>query len=438
MCLQGRQVTAKRIFWAALEAADPRRAVLRHQHTLSDLLRKEDYRTLCVAGFGKAACAMAAAVEELLCDRIGRGVVITPRGYCRDTHQLQKMQLYEGGHPVPDENGLAGTAEIVQLLKDGDEHTLVICLISGGGSALLVAPHEGISLSEKKQVTRLLLHAGAAINELNTVRKHLSRVKGGRLAEIARPARMVSLIISDVVGDHLDIIASGPTAPDESAFTDALQVMEKYRLAATVPVSVMHFLARGAQGLIPETPKKGDAMFNRVDNIIIASNKTALEAARAEAAHLGYPAEIITAELTGEAREAGRRLAQRARGMKRPVCLISGGETTVTVAGGGTGGRNLELALAFAQEIRDAPGITLLSAGTDGKDGSADAAGALVDGETMARARATGLDPEAYLAENDSYNFFRQVGGLLVTGPTGTNVMDIQVIIVDRAEEAGT
>jgi hydroxypyruvate reductase/glycerate 2-kinase len=214
-------------------------------------------------------------------------------------------------------------------------------------------------------------------------------------------------------------------------------VIEKYRLAATVPASVIHCLTRGAQGLIPETPKKGDAIFNRVDNIIIASNKTALQAACAEAAQLGYPAEILTAELNGEAREAGRRLAQRALGMKRPACLISGGETTVTVTGSGSGGRNLELALAFAQEIREAPGITLLSAGTDGKDGSADAAGALVDGETMARARATGLDPEAYLAGNDSYNFFRQVGGLLITGPTGTNVMDVQIIIVDRQQETG-
>lgn len=431
MYCQDRQETAKQIFRTALASVDPRRAVQHHQDTISDILKQVDCPTVRVAGFGKAACAMAAATEELLYDRIDRGIIITPRGHCQEVHTLQKMRLHEGGHPIPDENGLAGTVELVQLLKGSTQHNLVVCLISGGGSALLVAPYEGITLTDKKQVTRLLLHAGATIDELNTVRKHLSRVKGGRLAEIARPARMVSLIISDVVGDHLDIIASGPTAPDESTFTDALQVIEKYRLAATVPAAVINVLTRGAQGLIPETPKQGDAIFNRVDNIIIASNKTALEAARAEAVQLGYPAEIITAELTGEAREAGRRLAQRALGMNRPACLISGGETTVTVTGGGTGGRNLELALAFAQEIQDAPGITLLSAGTDGKDGSADAAGALVDGETIARARAQGLVPEAYLSENDSYNFFRQVGGLLITGPTGTNVMDVQIIIVD-------
>jgi hydroxypyruvate reductase/glycerate 2-kinase len=431
MHAQVRQETAKRIFRAALESVDSRRAVKRHGKILSEILKQEDYRTVRVAGFGKAACAMAAALEELLCDRIDRGIVVLPRGHCPEAHTLQKIQLYQGGHPVPDENGLAGTAEIIRLLKGSDEPVLAVCLISGGGSALLVAPYEGITLTDKKQVTGLLLHAGATIDELNTVRKHLSRVKGGRLAAIAQPARMVSLIISDVVGDKLDIIASGPTAPDNSTFHDALQVIDKYRLAPVLPAAVIDVLTRGAQGQIPETPKKGDAIFNRVDNIIIASNKTALEAARVEAAQLGYPAEIITGELTGEARETGRRLAQRARGMKRPVCLISGGETTVTVTGGGTGGRNLELALAFAQEIQNVPGITLLSAGTDGKDGSADAAGALVDGETIARARTKGLDPEAYLAKNDTYNFFRQVGGLLITGPTGTNVMDVQIIIMD-------
>jgi hydroxypyruvate reductase/glycerate 2-kinase len=428
---QARQETAKRIFVAALEAADPRRAVHHHQGAISDILNQQDYRTMRVAGFGKAACVMASAMEELFHDRIDRGIVIAPHGHCPEAHALQKIRLYEGGHPVPDENGLAGTAEIVQLLKGSNERALVVCLVSGGGSALLVSPHEGISLTDKKQVTRLLLNAGADIYELNTVRKHLSRVKGGMLAKIAYPARVVSLIISDVVGDKLDIIASGPTSPDDSTFHDALQVIEKYSIAPVVPGSVIAVLTRGAQGMVPETPKRGNAIFDNVDNIIIAGNRIALEAARAEAERLGYPAEIITAALTGEAREAGTRLAQRALGMKRPACLISGGETTVTVTGSGIGGRNLELALAFAQEIRDVPGITLLSAGTDGTDGSADAAGALVDGETMARAGTKGLDPDAYLAENDSYNFFKQVGGLLITGPTGTNVMDVQIIIVD-------
>ena len=434
---QSQQETAKRIFRAALESVDPRRAVKRYQRAISDLLQGEDCRTLRVAGFGKAACAMAAAMEEQFGSSIDRGIVITPPGHCPEINTLQKIRLYEGGHPLPDENGLAGTAELVQLLKGSDEHILIVCLISGGGSALLVSPHKGISLAEKKQVTRLLLKAGAAVNELNTVRKHLSSVKGGRLAEIAHPARMVSLILSDVVGDKLDIIASGPTAPDDSTFNDALQVMEKYKLASTVPAAVIDVLTRGAQGLIPETPKQGDMIFEGVDNIIIAGNRIALEAARAEAEKLGYPVEIITSELTGEAREAGKRLAQRAMSMNRSACLISGGETTVTVTGGGSGGRNLELALAFALEIRDAPGITLLSAGTDGKDGSADATGALVDGGTIAGARATGLNPEEYLADNDSYNFFKGVGGLLITGPTGTNVMDIQVIIVDRGQETG-
>ena len=425
------QETARTLFKAALEAVDPRRAVQRYQSTISDILKQGDYRTLLVAGFGKAAGAMAAAMAEQFGESISRGIVITPYGHCPETGTIQKIELYEGGHPVPDENGLAGTAELVQLLKGSDEHTLIVCLISGGGSALLVSPYKGISLTEKKQVTTLLLKAGAGIGEINTVRKHLSSVKGGRLAEISCPARMVSLILSDVVWDELDIIASGPTAPDDSTFNDAIQVIDKYRLDATVPATVIEFLTMGSKGLNPETPKQGNKIFEGVDNIIIASNRIALEAARAEAEQLGYPAEILTSELTGEAREAGRWLAQKALSMKRSACLISGGETTVTVTGSGTGGRNLELALAFAMAIQDAPGITLLSAGTDGKDGSADAAGAIVDGGTIARARSRGVNPEAYLADNDSYNFFKEVGGLLVTGPTGTNVMDVQIIIVD-------
>ncbi len=430
------QETAERIFKAALASADPRHAVQRHHHKISDVLQEGRYRSLLVAGFGKAACAMAAAMEEQFGDSIDRGVIITPYGHCPEKHAFQKIRLYEGGHPIPDEHGQAGTAEIIRLLKGSDEHSCIVCLISGGGSALLVSPCEGISLPEKKQVTTLLLRAGAAINELNTVRKHLSSVKGGRLAEIAHPARVVSLILSDVAGDKLDVIASGPMAPDDSTFGDAMRVIEKYKLSAAMPAAVMEFLTKGSKGLVPETPKKGDAVFERVDNIIVAGNGIALAAARSAAESLGYPAEILTSGLTGEAREAGRWLARRAMSMKGPACLISGGETTVTVTGTGTGGRNLELALAFAMEIQGVPGITLLSAGTDGKDGSADAAGAVVDGGTVARARAEGLDPEAHLANNDSYAFFRQAGGLVITGPTGTNVMDIQVIIVDRGQEA--
>jgi hydroxypyruvate reductase/glycerate 2-kinase len=427
-----RQEQAERIFRAALASADPRHAVQRHHHKIEDILQEGRYRSLLVAGFGKAAGTMAVAMEDQFGDSIDRGIIITPYGHCPEKHAFQKMRLYEGGHPIPDEHGQTGTADIIRLLKGSDEHTLIVCLISGGGSALLVSPYEGISLPEKKQVTTLLLRAGAAINELNTVRKHLSSVKGGRLAEIAHPGRVVSLILSDVAGDKLDVIASGPMAPDDSIFQDAIHVIEKYKLSAAMPAAVMEFLTKGSKGLVPETPKKGDAVFERVDNIIVAGNGIALAAARSAAESLGYPAEILTSELTGEAREAGRWLARRAMSMKGPACLISGGETTVTVTGTGTGGRNLELALACAMEIQDVPGITLLSAGTDGKDGSADAAGAVVDGGTIARAKATGLIPEEYLANNDSYNFFRQVGGLLITGPTGTNVMDVQIIIVDR------
>ena len=339
---------------------------------------------------------------------------------------------------LPDKNGLAGTGEIISLLKSADENTLVVCLISGGGSALLVAPHEDVLLEEKQQITDMLLKAGADINELNAVRKHISAVKGGRLAEIARPARIISLIVSDVIGDRLDVIASGPTAPDRTTYSDALNILVRYNLYDRSPRNIVKVLEKGADGLIPETPKAGSKIFERVDNIIISSNRTALKAAVQKAEELGFQAEVLSSGLTGEAREVCKWLAKKAVEIKNanrstlPYCLISGGETTVTVKGNGLGGRNMELALAFAIEIDGIDGITLLSAGTDGTDGPTDAAGAIVDGKTVESARSTGLRPEVYLNNNDSYNFFKNIDGLLITGPTGTNVMDIQVIIIDQ------
>jgi glycerate-2-kinase len=306
-------------------------------------------------------------------------------------------------------------------------------MISGGGSALLVAPHEGITLPEKQQITQLLLRAGANIQELNTVRKHISRVKGGRLAELAYPARILSLILSDVIGDRLDVIASGPTAPDPTTFQDALGVIGRYDLADKIPEKVLGILMCGARGEIPETPKEKSQAFERVENIIVGSNKKAIEIAEREAAKRGYQVTILSSELQGEAREVGGWLARKAMAMRdgSQICLISGGETTVTVKGSGLGGRNMELALAFAQEIKGIRGITFLSAGTDGTDGPTDAAGAIVDGETITRAEAAGHSPEAYLENNDSYHFFKATGGLFLTGPTGTNVMDLQIVLID-------
>jgi glycerate-2-kinase len=325
---------------------------------------------------------------------------------------------------------------VINLLTEADEHTLVVCLISGGGSALLVSPYEGISLADKQLMTDLLLKAGASISELSAVRKHLAAVKGGRLAEIAYPAGVMSFIISDVIGDSLDVIASGPTSPDGTTYTDALKVIEKYRLKDKSPGSVTDLLKKGADGIVPETPKENSRIFKKVSNLIIANNGKALQAARDKAEALGFEAHVSSAELAGEAREAGKRLAgkvfeiKNARRSEKPYCLVSGGETTVTVKGNGLGGRNMEMALSFAIEIGGIGGVTFLSAGTDGTDGPTDAAGAIVDGETVSRATALDMDPLGYLGDNDSYHFFQKLGDLFITGPTGTNVMDIQVIVM--------
>ncbi|MDD5168191.1 MAG: DUF4147 domain-containing protein, partial [Syntrophales bacterium] len=336
------------------------------------------------------------------------------------------------------------TEKAMALIKEADRETLVVCLISGGGSALLVAPHEGIALREKQEVTQLLLRAGADIGEMNAVRKHISRIKGGRLAELAYPARVVSLILSDVIGDPLDVIASGPTAPDETTFQDALAIIDRYRLKDRIPPKVLDILTSGAIEKIPDTPKAKNPIFDKVENIIIGSNERALQVAEKEAKAQGYNTVVLSSGLKGEARQVGKWLAEQAvvaynrSGPNTPrwICLIAGGETTVTVTGKGLGGRNTELALAFAREIKGLEGITLLSAGTDGTDGPTDAAGAIVDGGTLRRGEAGGLDVEACLAENDSYHFLEKTQDLLITGPTGTNVMDLQIILIDRGVHA--
>ncbi|MEW6410024.1 MAG: glycerate kinase [Nitrospirota bacterium] len=442
------------IFNYALNAVDPYNAVMRHLSLDREMLSAgdkdyplKDFKRIIVIGAGKASARMASAVETVLGERITDGIVITKYGYNREQDsrgkgQGARIRIFEAGHPIPDENGLKATQEIIKLLKDSDENTLVLCLISGGGSALFVSPYDWISLVEKQKITNMLLMAGANINELNTVRKHISRVKGGRLAEIAYPATIISLILSDVVGDRLDVIASGTTSPDKTTYQDALGVLKKYGLIDRSPQTVLKVLYEGTKGLIPETPKEGDIIFEKVENIIIGSNEKALGAAKTRAETLGLNAEIISKEISGEARDVGRWLAQRAlvlkgsrvQGFRGSSCLISGGETTVTVKGNGLGGRNMELALAFAMEIEGVSGITLLSAGTDGTDGTTDAAGAIVDGNTVAKAKAIVINPEEYLRNNDSYNFFKKINGLFVTGPTGTNVMDMQIIIVVESQ----
>lgn len=426
---------AEQLFKAAVRGADPARGVLAHAARIRRRYQEEGFTRFLVLGCGKASSSMAAAIESSLGDLIDDGVVITKYGHGAPG-RLDRIRLVEAGHPLPDANGRRGTDEIIRLAESACARTFVVTLISGGGSALCVAPASGITLADKQQTTDLLLRAGADINELNCVRKHLSRIKGGRLAEMLHPATCVSLILSDVLGDRLDAIGSGLTAPDQTTYGEALAVLERYGLLQAAPSSVVELLHKGSAGKITETPKAGNPAFRTVDNVVIGSLSLSLTAAKKAAERMGLATEVLSARVAGEAREAGRWLAHKAIAVRSsrkehlPICLLAGGETTVTVTGTGKGGRNMELALSFAMEIDGLAGITLLAAGTDGTDGPTDAAGATVDGTTVTRARAMGLVPDAFLRENDSYNFFTQCGGLFVTGPTGTNVMDVQIILL--------
>jgi glycerate 2-kinase len=436
------------IFDAALAAVDPYAAVLAALSVAHDRLQVAGasvdlaaYDRIIVVGAGKATARMALALESLLGGRIAAGLIVVKHGH---TAQLSIIEQVEAAHPVPDEAGLAGAQRILQMVRAAGAKTLVICLLSGGASALLVAPVAGVTLQDKQRVTGLLLNAGASITELNAVRKHLSMVKGGRLAQAARPAQVLTLILSDVIGDPPGVIASGPTAADDSTFAEAWTAIEKYGLQEKIPAHVSAYLRRGMAGQEPETAKGSDPCFAAAHNIIVGGLRQALAAAETQARRLGYAAEIVSAELQGEARDAARFLAQAARdelaampaGARR--CLLYGGETTVSVRGGGKGGRNQELALAFALEAEGTAGVSLLSAGTDGSDGPTDATGAMVDGETAAQARRFGMEPARYLEDNDSYSFFRRFDELsgaqrhLKTGPTGTNVMDIQIMLCAR------
>ncbi|MBI4378312.1 MAG: glycerate kinase [Nitrospinae bacterium] len=436
------------IFQAGIDAVDPHRLILRslqfngvnlNIRNTSYLLSR--FNKIVVVGTGKATAPMAQAVEDILRDRISQGLIIVKYGH---TRSLKKIKQIEAGHPLPDKAGVKGTEEILKLLTGLDEKTLVICLLSGGGSSLLVSPANGITLNEKKEVNKLLLSSGARIDEINAVRKHLSRVKGGRLAEAAYPATLITLILSDVIGDRADVIASGPTVPDTTTFKDVMEVIRKYNLEDRLPEGVMRTIERGIEAKIKDTPKGDEVFFEKSQTVVIGSLKYALAAAMEKAVSMDFETEIITSELQGEAKDAARYLSTIAievqnslRGGEKSRCFISGGETTVTVKGKGLGGRNQELALAFAIEIEGIEGITMLSAGTDGTDGPTDAAGAIVDGNTVIRAKKLGLDPNYYLAENDSYNFLKKLDLLsgesshVIIGPTGTNVMDMQVILVD-------
>jgi len=429
------------ILRAALEAADAGNAVQRHFSLSKGYLRAgatrlalKEFDRVFLIGAGKAAVQMASAASRVLSGAVSGGLIVTKYGHA--ARGLRRVSLIEAGHPIPDEHGLAGSQQVREILKELNARDLLVFVVSGGASALLTAPAEPVTLAEKQQTTDLLLRAGADIAELNAVRKHLSTLKGGRLAALAYPATVVSLLLSDVIGDPIDIIGSGPTAPDPTTFFDALAVLAKYELSDRVPQAVRERLRQGAAGNVPETPKPGDPLFQNVHNIVVGSNRLAIEAAAQKSRSLGYHTLMLSSSMQGETREVARVHAQILREVgssghpvRPPACILSGGETTVTVKGAGKGGRNQEFALAAAIEIADLSDSLVLSAGTDGTDGPTDAAGAIATGETLSRAAALGLNAATHLKGNDSYPFFDTLGDLIRTGATGTNVMDIHLLL---------
>ena len=432
---------ALQVFRAALRAADPVEAVLRHCRRQGDTLRVagrryalRQFENIYVIGAGKASASMAQAVERVLGERITAGTINTKYGHAV---RLKRVAVQEAGHPVPDEAGVTGAVRIAGLARHAGTRDLVICLISGGASALTPLPSASITLAEKQQTTKLLLDCGADIKEINAVRKHLSDFKGGQLARLAAPATLITLMLSDVIGDPPDAIGSGPTAPDTTTFANARAILEKYGLPGKVPPTVIGRIDRGARGEIADTPKPGDPAFRRTQNVIVGSNRLAVEAARDKARELGYRTLVLSTMIEGETKDVARMhaaVAREARASGQPVrppaCIISGGETTVTIRGRGLGGRNQEFALAAAMDIAGLEDVVVLSGGTDGTDGPTDAAGALADGETVAQAAARGLNAARMLAENDSYHFFEAIGDLMKTGPTRTNVMDVRLMLI--------
>lgn len=429
---------ARMIFEAGLDAADAREAVrrtVRIDNTGSMTIgswtgRLDSIANIFVVGAGKAAWPMASAIEDLLGPRITGGQVTTKYGH---GGPLRYISLSEAGHPVPDKQGISGARTILHLLEHAGRDDLVICLISGGGSALMPLPAPPLTLEDKQALTGELLSCGASIHEINALRKHLSGIKGGRLALAAAPATVVSLILSDVIGDDLDAIASGPTVPDRSTFDDCMAVLERYDLVDRIPKAVADLLKRGEE----ETPKPGNVAFEKVHNLIIGSAVLSIEAAAQKARELGYNPLILSSSIEGETREVARVHGAIAKEIPRsgnplpaPACVLSGGETTVTLRGTGRGGRNQEFALAAALEIAGTRGIVIVCGGTDGTDGPTDAAGAVVDGDTVKRGIRRGRDARRHLDRNDSYRFFEGTEEHLITGPTLTNVMDLRIMLV--------
>ncbi|MCX6219543.1 MAG: glycerate kinase [Bacteroidia bacterium] len=397
-------------------------------------LNLSDFRHIYLLGFGKASAAMAVSLEELLGDSVTGGHVLTKYGHAKP---LKKCTLTEAGHPIPDQNGVDGTLKIREFAELATAEDLLIILISGGGSALLTDLPEGITLKQLAVLNKLLVNSGAGIQEINSVRKHLSQIKGGQLARFACPAKVLTLLISDVAGDPLDVIASGPTVADPSTFNDAIEVLEKYHLTSSVSVELFDYLKKGQSGHLPETVKESDPGLLNCTNIILGNNYTALEGAKARAVELGYETLILTNRIEGDVNQVADYIYSEIKssikspGMKKRA-LLFGGEPTVQHHGNGKGGRNQHLALLMAQKIDGVIGITFLSAGTDGTDGPTDAAGAICNGTTIRKAKRLNLNPVQMANDFNSYPFFEATGGLLRTGPTYTNVMDLIVVLIDK------
>lgn len=436
---------------AAVEAVEPARAVARFLSRDGDLLRSGDAETRLAPGgsvrlvaAGKAAAAMAEAASAVLGERLERGVLVTKHGHLGGRTLPPSLAVLEAGHPVPDEAGRAGVAAVEELLAGRQEGDTVVVLLSGGASALLADPAEPLGLDDLRATTDLLLRSGAPIGEMNAVRKHLSRLKGGQLARLAAPATVVSLVLSDVVGDPLDVIASGPTAPDPTSFADAWGVIERRGLADALPAVVRTRLRDGVEGKVPDTPKPGEPLFARVTNVIVGSNRLAALAAADAARSLGYETLLLSTFVEGEAREIarvavalGRSVLAHGDPVRPPACLVLGGETTVTVKGEGRGGRNQELALAAGLALEGIEGVSVMALATDGSDGPTDSSGAVVDGSTAAAIRSRGIDPASALRENDAYPALAASGAHLLTGPTGTNVNDLLVVLAGAAAGGG-
>ena len=431
---------AHTLFQAGLVAVDPMEAIKRHVSLEGSLLQVGDrqydldgFDRVFVVGAGKAGASMSKAIEELLPGRINTGIVVVKHDHLLPTRTIE---LVEAGHPLPDEDGTVGARRITELVRTATGEDLVICLLSGGGSALLPAPVPGITLAQKQEITELLLASGATINQINTIRKHISTIKGGQLARSVSPATLITLILSDVIGDPLDVIASGPTVPDSDSFGDCWHILDTFRLKEKIAEPILSRFRRGMKGRLPETPKPGDPAFEKTQNLVIASNALALQAAAKKARQLQYNTMILSTFIEGETRDVAKvhaailkEILKSGSPLPRPACVLSGGETTVTIQGDGLGGRNQEFVLAAAIEIAGMDNVVCFSAGTDGTDGPTDAAGAIADGATVSRARALSLDPQRALRNNDSYHFFDPLGDLLRTGPTNTNVMDLRILL---------